>query len=83
MDTGAETNLIKHSLAHFLGVKIRKSTQTARQADGVTPLNIVGETSFTVSRDGINLLLEALVVSDIDVDILAGTPFMIANDISV
>ena len=83
LDTGAETNLIKHSLAHFLGVKIRKSTQTARQADGVTPLNIVGETSFTVSRDGVDLLLEALVVSDIDVEILAGTPFMITNDVSV
>ena len=83
LDTGAETNLIKHSLAHFLSVKIRKSAQTARQVDGVTQLNIVLETSFTVSRDGIDLLLEALVVSDIDVEILAGTPFMIANDISV
>jgi len=83
LDTGAETNLIKHSLAHFLGVKISRSSQTARQADGVTPLNIVGETSFTVSRDGIDLTLEALVVSDIDVDVLAGTPFMISNDVSV
>lgn len=83
LDTGAETNLIKASLAQFLGVRVKRSSQTARQADGVTPLNITGETSFTVTRNGIDLVLEALVVADMDVEILAGIPFMIKNDISV
>ena len=83
LDTGAEVNLIRQSTAHFLGVKIKKSTQTARQADGITPLNIVGETSLSLSRDNVDLILEALVVSDIDVDILGGMPFMTLNNISL
>ena len=62
---------------------IEKSTQTALQADGVTPLNIVGETHINLSRGKKTLKLEALVVDDLDVDILAGIPFMTVNDISV
>jgi len=38
LDTGAETNMIKASLAHFLGVNVKKSSHTAFQADGLTPL---------------------------------------------
>jgi len=83
LDTGAETNMIKESVAHFLGVKIKKSDQTAVQADGEIPLNIVGETNLTLVRDNVELKLKALVVSDLDVDILGGTPFMSTNDISV
>ncbi len=83
LDTGAETNLVKASLAQYLGVRVKRSSQTARQADGVTPLNITGETTFTVSRNGLDLVLEALIVADMDVDILAGIPFMIKNDVSV
>ena len=40
LDTGAETNMIKASLAHYLGVKVKKSTQSALQADGTTPLEV-------------------------------------------
>ena len=83
LDTGAEINMIKASLAHYLGAKVKKSTQSALQADGTTPLEITGETSLTVSRRGIDMRLEALVVSNMDVDILAGTPFMASNDIAV
>ena len=83
LDTGAETNMVKSTLAHYLGVKVRKSTHTARQADGTTPLHIIGETTFTVSLRGVDMKLEALVVSDIDLDILAGIPFMMVNDVAV
>ena len=38
---------------------------------------------MTLSRENTDLYLEALVVSDLDVDILAGIPFMTHNDISV
>ena len=71
LDTGAETNMIKASLAHYLSVKVKKSTQSALQANGTTPLEITGETSLTVSRRGIDMRLEALVVSNMDVNILA------------
>ena len=75
--------MIKASLAHYLGIKVKKSTQSALQADGTTPIEITGETSLTVSHRGIDMRLEALIASNMDVDILAGTPFMASNDIAV
>ena len=83
LDTGAEISMIRKSVADCIGAMIEKSTQTALQADGVTPLNIVGETHINLSRGKKTLKLEALVVDDLDVDILAGIPFMTVNDISV
>ena len=43
----------------------------------------MGETHINLSRANKSLTLDALVVEDLDVDILAGTPFLIANDVSV
>ena len=83
LDTGAETSMIKSSLARSIGAPIMKSSQQALQADGLTPLAVVGETRLILSRADNQLTLDALVVDDLDVDFLAGTPFLIANDISV
>ena len=82
LDTGAETSMIKASVARSIAAPIIKTSQQALQVDGVTPL-VVGETHLTLSRAGKYLTLDALVVEDLDVDVLAGTPFMITNDISV
>ena len=67
--------MIKSSVARSIGAPINQSSQQALQADGVTPL--------AVSRADKQLSLDVLVVDDLDVDILAGTPFLIANDITV
>ncbi|XP_044173496.1 uncharacterized protein LOC114951707 [Acropora millepora] len=75
--------MIKSSLARSIGAPIMKSSQQALQADGLTPLAVVGETRLILSRADNQLTLDALVVDDLDVDVLAGTPFLIANDISV
>ena len=83
LDTGAETSMIKASVAHSIATPIVKTSQQALQADGVTPLVIVGETYLTLLRAGKHLILAALVVEDLAVDVLAGTRFMITNDISV
>ena len=83
LDTGAKTSMIKASVAHSIAAPIVKTSQQALQADGVTPLVVVGETHLALSRAGKHLTLDALVVEDLDVDVLAGTPFMITNDISV
>ena len=83
IDTGAETNMMRASLARHIGAKVTKSSQNAVQADGRTPLTIVGETRLPLIRHGRPLTLEALVVEDLDVDILAGMPFMTFNDITV
>ena len=83
LDTGVETSMIKSSLTRSIGAPITKSSQQALQADGLTPLAVVGETRLLLSRADKHLALDALVVDDLDVDVLAGTPFLIANDISV
>ena len=83
IDTGAETNMMRASLAKHIVAKVTKSTQTALQADGRTPLSVVGETRLQLVRRGRSVMLEALVVEDLDVDILAGTPIMTSNDIAV
>ena len=43
----------------------------------------MGETHINLSRDNIDLKLAVLVVNDLDIDILAGIPFMSSNDVSV
>ena len=75
--------MIRSSVAHSIGAPIKQSSQQALQADGVTPLAVAGETRLILSRAEKQLALDALVVDDLDVDILAGTPFLIANDITV
>ena len=75
--------MIKISTARSIGAPIEKSTQQTLQADGVTPLTVIGETHLTLSRSNHHVILDALVVDDLDVDVLAGTPFLIANDIIV
>ena len=82
LDTGAETSMIKSSVARSIGATIVKSSQQALQADGMTPLVVAGETHLLLSRADKQLGLDALVVDDLDVDVLAGTPFLIANDIT-
>ena len=75
--------MIKSSTANKIGAIIHKTKQTALQADGITPLKVTGEVHLDLSRDSHQLHLDALVVSDLDVDVLAGTPFMTTNDISI
>ena len=83
IDLGATGNLMRVSFAKYIGAPIIKSTQSAHQADGQSSLNIVGETKIHLTRDSHTLILEALVVETLDSDILGGSPFMEANDISI
>ena len=83
LDTGAEVNLIHASVAAATDCPVSKSNQKAYQADGHSPLAVVGETTLSLSRGDHVLTLQALVVNDLDVDVLAGTPFMSTNDVSV
>ena len=83
IDSGAETNMIHASVARYVGAKITKSTQIALQADGQSPLVVVGDTRLALSRDNKMFTLEALVVDNLDVDVLAGVPFMESNGVAV
>ena len=55
----------------------------ALQADGKSPLAIKGETRFTLTYSNKSFHLEALVVENLDVEILAGIPFLSQNDITL
>ena len=83
VDSEAETNMICESLVKQIGIHIVKtvSSQTASQADGVFPLEVVGEIRILLSREGQEFLLRALVVAGVDVEVLADVPFMFTNDI--
>ena len=83
LDSGGETNMIQESVALRIGAVIKATNQCARQADGVSPLSVKGETSFTLHYEKKSFQFNGLVVEQLDVGILAGMPFMIANDITL
>ena len=59
------------------------TSQSAHQADGCSPLRIVGETRMSVTRENRKFSFKGSAVENLDVELLAGTPFMEANDISI
>ena len=83
IDSGATSNMIKSSLVKQIAINIVPSTQLACQADGRTPLTVVGEvhTQFTLGHH--TFMFDALVIEELDVDILGGMPFMQVNDIAI
>ena len=83
LDTGATSNMVRASSAKLYGFPITPASQMARQADGVTPMDVIGEVHCSLTRGQWTFELDALVVRQLDVDILAGNPFMVRNDIGV
>ena len=83
IDSGATGNMIGHTVIQRLGCQVAPSSQSVHQADGSSPLHVVGETRFPFTRGGHTFIFEGLVVENLDVDVLAGTPFMESNDIAV
>ena len=83
IDCGATGNMIKEETATRLGLRINPAQQTAYQADGTSKLEVVGETRTKFRRDSLVLKFEGLVVRNLDEEVLAGNPFMEANDISI
>ena len=83
LDSGATGNMIKATLAHELNAKIVNTTQSAKQADGLSHLKVLGETRLTFTRDDKQFFFEGLVVEKLGVDVLAGTVFLTANDIAI
>ena len=83
IDSGATGNMIRHTVVQRLGCQVTPSSQSVHPADGSSPLHVVGETRFPFTRKGHTFSFEGLVVENLDVDVLAGTPFMESNDIAV
>ena len=55
----------------------------AHQADRSSPLKAIGETCITFTRDETEFEFEGLVVENLVVEILGGTPFMEKNDLTL
>ena len=83
IDSGATGNMIRQSTAKHLGCPIISSAQSVQQADGSSQLQVVGEIRTTFTRDNTDFTFEGLVVEDLDIEVLAGTPFMETNDVAV
>ncbi|KAK2565565.1 hypothetical protein P5673_010689 [Acropora cervicornis] len=83
LDSGATGNMIRNSLVTRLGGQPSPSSQSAHQADGCSPLKVVGETRLSFTRTNREFSFEGLVVENLDVNVLAGTPFTETNDISI
>ena len=71
------------SLATRIGAKIVPTKQAVTQADGVSPLAVKGETTFTLLFERMSFVFSGLVVEQLDVGVLAGVPFLADNDISL
>ncbi|KAK6194705.1 hypothetical protein SNE40_000288 [Patella caerulea] len=80
-DSGTTSSLIRHSIANTLSVPILPTKHTASQADGKSKLTIIGEIHIIVTRGAMQLKLDALVVQDLDAEILGGMPFLKQNNI--
>ena len=83
MDCGATSNLINITFAYRLGFPLKPACQGAHQADGRAPMSVLGETHIFVSRGKWSFQLDALVVKELDIDFLAGMPFLSINSIAI
>ena len=83
LDKGAEINLIKAHIARHMGINIQRSMQIAMQADGNTPLMVIGEIHICLFRKDHILTLNTLVIEELPEDVLAGMPFLTSNDIII
>ena len=75
IESGATGNMILHSTTKHLVCPIISSAQSVQQADGFSQLQVVGEIRTSFTRDNTDFTFEGLVVEDLDVEVLAGTPF--------
>ena len=83
LDTGAPCNLMAERKAIQMNATIKPTTRRVRMADGVSPLDVIGETEVTLFRKNKPYKLSAIVCRDTDTEILAGMPFMKSNDIAI
>ena len=75
--------MIRESFCISMGIPIKPATQGAGQADGVSKLETVGETHFTIRRNGRKFTFDGLVVGKLSDDVLAGMPFLYKNDVGI
>ena len=68
-------------MADLLNIPIYKTGHKAVQVDGESHLPVLGEVHTIFHRGALKLQFSGLVVSQLGVDILAGTNFHVENDV--
>ena len=81
LDTGATASIITLKMAKLLNLPIYRTGHSAVQVDGESHLPVLGEVHTTFTRGSRPLHFSGLVVSQLGVDILAGTNFHVENDV--
>ena len=84
LDSGCETNCIQEDECHKLNIKIEPLDCTdvnfPTQADGQSPLQIMGKSKFKAVRGKINFSWEGYVVKKLNAGILCGGSFLEDNN---
>ena len=83
IDSGSTSNMIQARFTKKLGIKIHQSAHQAFQADGRTPLTVLGEVHTTFTRGPHTFPFDGLVIKELEVNVLGGMPFMSVNDIAI
>ena len=83
LDSGAEIDMMNSEECERLNIEILPTTQKASMADGSSPLQVLGEAHFQCKRGHHTLNFNGLVVKKLNCPILAGMPFLVANDVYV
>ena len=55
--------------------------QKANQADGLAKMDVIGEITAMFEKDNHKLYFDGLVVTQLDADIIGGSPFQEKNDV--
>ena len=81
IDNGCTGNIIRLNVVERLNIMMKPTKIKAKLADDKTYLEVVGEIDINLTRGKTSFKFEAIVVTQLGPDILAGTPFMKANDV--
>ena len=81
LDTGATASIMSQRMTQLLNLQVFPTTHKAVQVDGQSQLPVLGEVHTSFTRGSIALNFSGLVVSNLGVDILAGTNFHVENDV--
>ena len=64
--------MVRSALVQLLACCVTPSSQSVHQADGSSPMNVVGKTRLTFTCEVHEFTSEGLVVTNLDVNVLAG-----------
>ena len=83
LDSGATENRMSEATVLKLGAIVAGPSQRVNQADGKSPLQVKGGTRLVFQRGDWKYHFEGLVIGNLNVEVLAGTPFMEQSDIAL